>query len=684
MEIQCAHCHKIIDVKDDTAEGSRVRCPFCDGKFEYLKTSTIVCAACRKEIEIPSGTLPGARVKCPFCDEKFTYEERSEAAAVPVDTQGGIKSEITDADLRNAILQCRKDPANNRYYSNAPAGARLYIGLLFYGMVYKTVIDAGRYLAAFAEIEPELNAEDIRYLLRFEDDAQMREYLENLLLFMPGTDSHRHGVASSPKIGIIRPRPVSSETDSIGMTDREPEKKTVAENAIRRKLETINKSEDHAVDLNAEAIKRRIEADDSERAEIEAKNAAIALKTRKNELIRLVVSIVVVLVVLLSGFLWVNSMNKARSAREAEMAKERQRLENIDKERREAEEKERLEEQARKEELRETEERERRAAAERIELERRKAKEAREAAEKALEEKRAAIMAEREALAEAKRQAAETYRKVFAGLSGIRLRPWSSLPAKNRPGAVDGVFYCLMKRSGRDVELHEVSSSTNGAFTVKTIEYSGETVQLDPKQYTDSIESCGGLVVFGKNVYFLAPSKNRNGWPLPSSGFNPSDMCLDGCYSLARRYGILTDSVVFEVSVDFGGEDKSRREDFGNVDFDDTIEHRDVMERIETRVRRRVSLSMKKPPRQTVMMYDGRIIKRQADGVVFVPRRPERYDRKWRDYEAEARRQELLVRKYEREMLDNLNEAIRRGIEDEARDAKVFIRMKNRGSAENR
>ena len=152
------------------------------------------CELCGETIVVADDIEPGQHVRCPFCDGKFTY---------------AAKREITEDDLRKALAECRKDPEQNKYYKNAPAGARLYIGLVFYGLVFKDVLNKEEFVSAFMEIGNELKERDLRYLLQYEDDAEMREYLSDRLaaicgrtedvVVQPAAKTRKH-----PELGIIR------------------------------------------------------------------------------------------------------------------------------------------------------------------------------------------------------------------------------------------------------------------------------------------------------------------------------------------------------------------------------------------------------------------------------------------------------------------------------------------------
>ena len=98
----------------------------------------------------------------------MTEEERGEAI-------------IPEEDFREAISACCEDPQLKRYFTLAPSGAKLFIGLGFYSTHFGDKVDPRQYAECQAEIEPALTANDLKYLIRFEDDKNTKRYLRGLL-----------------------------------------------------------------------------------------------------------------------------------------------------------------------------------------------------------------------------------------------------------------------------------------------------------------------------------------------------------------------------------------------------------------------------------------------------------------------------------------------------------------------
>ena len=88
---------------------------------------------------------------------------------------------IPEEDFREAIAACCRDPLLKRYFRLAPPGAKLFIGLGFYSTHFGNRVDPKQYAECQAEIEPALTANDLNYLIRFEDDQNTKQYLQRLL-----------------------------------------------------------------------------------------------------------------------------------------------------------------------------------------------------------------------------------------------------------------------------------------------------------------------------------------------------------------------------------------------------------------------------------------------------------------------------------------------------------------------
>ena len=89
---------------------------------------------------------------------------------------------IPEEDFREAIAACCLDPLLKRYFRLAPPGAKLFIGLGFYSTHFGDRVDPKQYVECQAEIEPALTVNDLKYLIRFENDRNTKQYLQRLLI----------------------------------------------------------------------------------------------------------------------------------------------------------------------------------------------------------------------------------------------------------------------------------------------------------------------------------------------------------------------------------------------------------------------------------------------------------------------------------------------------------------------
>ncbi len=108
-------------------------------------------------------------------------------------------------DFATAIAECRKDPQMDALFSNAPHGAKLLIGLLFYSQVFGENVDEVQYQAALTDIETSLTADDIGYLLRSDIDDETKDYLRGLLA--------KKDVADVGQVKTIKLKPVSLQRE---------------------------------------------------------------------------------------------------------------------------------------------------------------------------------------------------------------------------------------------------------------------------------------------------------------------------------------------------------------------------------------------------------------------------------------------------------------------------------------
>lgn len=92
---------------------------------------------------------------------------------------------ISADEFQAAVAACRKDRELADMYDNAPQGAKMFLGLLFYQMHFGDKADNGQVNGIFSEIQHELTFRDVDYLLDcpvIDDDE--RRYLDDIRVLL--------------------------------------------------------------------------------------------------------------------------------------------------------------------------------------------------------------------------------------------------------------------------------------------------------------------------------------------------------------------------------------------------------------------------------------------------------------------------------------------------------------------
>lgn len=498
---------------------------------------------------------------------------------------------IDPADLRTALGTCMRDKELQRLFKCAPEGAKKVLKLSFYSTVFPEKIDGHKFRVNLRAIEPELSSEDLEYLIRFETDAQLKAHFNELLAARtsdaPAASAEPFGRPES-KVHLIRP------TDSL------------------------------SVDLNAEALKRKMAEDEAEKAAESAKAMQARRKASRDSLLKTIVSSVVLLAVLGAGLGWFLHWNGERKeqARQAKLKAEEARL---------ALERQQVEAEKAREEQ---------AAAERKKREEqvmaRNAK--READDKRRQAERELRLKE-EAAAEAHDKALrDEFDRVESLFQRTKLLPWSALPKAKRPGAADGAFFCAIPVDRGECEFFRVDSKAGGEIKPARLSRTKDPVAVDFKEWNEMLNAAGGIVHDGDCSYLFASKTPAGGMPLPTEDFKPSQLRLGGLEMLMRSCRLVTDSLATEVVVS-SGEIKGASAKF-IVKFGDYLDLRTIREELFKGIEAATPRASVKPKRRTVMMYDGNILKKQMNGVMLVPRNPLRVDTNYINYRNEAERQE--------------------------------------------
>ena len=591
----------------------------------------IKCKKCGEVIVVADDIVTEQHIRCPYCGEKFAYAVE--------------KVGISDEDLRTALAECRKDKELNAYYRNAPQGARLYIALVFYGKVFRDTLDKDVYVKAFAEIGGELKERDLRYLLQHEDDESMREYLSDRLTALVGRsdDPIRAGDAEGrSRFGIIRP--------------------------------SVPK---HA-DVNPEVERRMAMQERSEKIRVQAEE-----REWRRKIIGSAVNGVIICAVLIVGWIvysaWHDRQVQARRERLEEFRAEEARIQ------------ERTEKEKQECDRREAEERVRQDAerAERIERERREREERlRIAAE---DEERQKKIDEENRIREAAEKRQQEYRDIVASLSGRELLREVTLPEKMRLGRAERKFLCVMPADQDEFALYEVETDAEGKTVAAALSGEKDREQVDFQELKKRIEEIGCIFCDNEKAYFRprkARRPNEFQMPVESQAFEPWDAMFGEMLPVIRKFNFRCNAFALDVFMVQKGDDAvkvTRIEPFDTValsQFEDVV-RQDLLEMKGAAAMRR-PIKIKKPV-ITVKLYDGNVVKKDAQGNTYVPRefpqpkgyvnfRPhDYYDgricncglckkyRSWEGARDEAVKQERAVAEYEVE-IERVRERMRNSV----------------------
>jgi len=382
-------------------------------------------------------------------------------------SNGGQRTHATER-LAYAIAECRKNPEDNRYYSAAPEGARLYIGLIFYGKVFKDRIDVGRYMSTLMEIEPSLRQRDWRYLLEHESNPELVEYFRG-------------------KIGAAVRLPAST-----GVLKRVPRQE--AEGHSRDGQEVVKQAEE-----------RRLAMEESRNKAL----AAQQVREWRQKLIGNVTLAVCVIAVLIVGYVFYGSWRRAESEARRLEIEERARVEAAE---RAAEQRRSEEEQALRrnkenaaralaEERRRQEERQRKENEERLRCAEEKERKVADEARRREEEQR--IRNEKEKLA-------NSYDEVLNLYKDDDVLFWDDLKPSERPCSYRGKWYCVVPNEDAGFSLYELTCTNADEMGVMLLSREKVPQPVDEDSFADVLKRVGGLYSTGDKTVIRGCGPSRD------------------------------------------------------------------------------------------------------------------------------------------------------------------------------
>lgn len=400
-------------------------------------------------------------------------------------------------------------------------------------------------------------------------------------------------------------------------------------------------------DLNAVAIRRRLAEQEAEEAAEQAKEQARAAQIRKQQLLSMAVKFVIAAVLVGAAAYGVSVWRRHKAEQERVREEERQRMEAENALARKEHE---AEWQKKRDEVqqRQQEEAEKRAEAERKrkeerERERAEQKRLREEREKERQDKIAAA----ESLKKERMERAEKFDRVGRLFSRATVDLWKNMPQDARPGTTVGVFYCLIP-FGNDHGVYEVESVTNGPMRVVELSKKEADEPLDVADYLGLVErnGCLCLPADGKKVYVSVPKGSKGDkHVVPSVSVEPSSLLWgEGLCALIKQYSIGTQDLEYDVAYVSA---RGKVLPLGPFAFGKPLDRSQIQSAVLAVAlknwRPPKAKAKTKAPRRTVVFYDGKNVKRGADGVTYVPRSPVgRVGSSYGKLCEEARRQEEM------------------------------------------
>ena len=497
--------------------------------------------------------------------------------------------EIPEDKVRAAYERCVQDPKLARYYANAPEGAQSYIALEFYLAVYGDEVGADSQEAYRREVEAELSAKDLAYLIRQTDDPAERDHLTALLV--------NHGARpATRRAAVATPVASAAAEPSVEASARPMKLKSVAEQ--RRTLQ--QEAFQQGTALQEEAV-----ADVEARWRREARretwqNIGAAFKGFFCWLL--------ILAILAGGgwYVWTKFLKEEPASAEepADVATTESTPTNVVPEK----------------------------VAPPAESVRRQEAEA-AAAREALAAQRAAEVAKQADVRQKVLSRKQRYEDILRRFKEAKLDYWKNAPAEDRPGKakVAMTFNCLVPAAdgSGDVMLFELTYAPGKPMEARILSAATDPAEISREDFNRFVAGVPYFVMREDRAYFCSEQKGVKSYvvPLPGDNFNPSREVFGALFPAMEKLNMprpsLSWRVLFrpkdadadiEVAVASYGENLTRTHFFNKV--------REAMEKrgMQQARRQAVAKAARKVKKRTVVLYDGDVIKRDINGVTQVPR----------------------------------------------------------------
>lgn len=519
---------------------------------------------------------------------------------------------ISAEDFKKAIDHCCQDPMMNRYYANAPAGARVYIGLAFYATYFGEAANMSQYQECFNEILGDLKIRDLQYLLRYETDPDYRKILKGRLEDLKA--------AESPEDGLIRELPTMYRTQ-VGSDTIQANPQPGSRGSSQKHLT------EYQLQLQA-ARRQRITHGVIRVAAVLVVLLALGIfwQLLRTKSPNLVGELQQTVAGALKDVVPSSSANPASSENEGDSVTRKAESEN-------------------------------RFQRERVEQENRQ-KQERAEQEKRLDEQKAQTEAEREA-----REKISGIRKQYAEIKDAFRRAtcdmWRNAPREDRPNGVKSqkIFYCLVPQN-ESYDIFRLQVAPGREMEVSHLYADAEPKAISVADFTKQAGRIPHLLMVEDRAYFSVPGSHaEQSFPVPVEDFSPFEKEFGSLYDIARNLGIRTPPLACEVF--FRPRDGYQDVALGVVHYGHGLSRNQIFNKVgdsmaQLRAKRANRDKGRKTKKRTVVFGKGTVVRKRLDGVTEVPRNfiytsSNRHRYYWdsHNYEDEVRKENMARAKWQ-------------------------------------
>jgi len=478
--------------------------------------------------------------------------------------------------LQEAVRQCCQDSELRDYYEKAPAGARQFVALRFYGSLFGEDLSDDEYGKLLEATESKLSLDDLVYLGNHDPDTETKAHLRQLLDLRMA--ERRRGLGSS-----------AAATSSVA------QRKTAQEKGLKRVADI--KREEAARHAEAPVSSRFQKLEEEVRMEKRAARIAYLTKSLTNITLAAILGGV--------GFVAWNFWQKHNAEQDAPLSDEVS-----------APSKKESREQAHKQAERNA-----------------KAESAQSTAAKSAE-----TIADTNKISEAERTAKENsayFEAVLAPFKKAKVDYWKNAPKEDRPEkATSDKHYVALVPAEEGFILLNMDKKPGATMSFREVSRDGGAGnEISPAEFKELTAATPFFVLCGKRVYFCSAKKKGQTYAVPKKGdqFDPGREEFGGLADLTKDHGM--DVVNMKYRVGFTpNEEFARPIPIAEVKFGESLSREDFFEKVKAKMvktaeRRaannessRKNAAKKKVYKRTVVWGTGPRIKKRLDGVTEVPR----------------------------------------------------------------